>query len=184
MKKIALMTSVVVALAAGAALATVVVSETVETMARRAPLVVRVTARQSMAGWDAAEARIWTWTELAVTEVLKGEAGPTLLVKQPGGEVGGLGQFVAGVARFTPGEDCVLFLEPASDEKGVWVVRSLAAGKVSFGERLGRPVALRDLSGLSFAKPGGAVHPTDDRESLGAPDAFLARVRAAVGGAR
>lgn len=174
------------ALLASTAFATVVIAESLEDMTRQSTLVVRATAQQSMAAWDAGERKIWTWTELTVTETLKGQAPRTLLVKQPGGEVGSIGQRVSGVAHFTPGEDCVLFLEPATDEKGVYVVRGLSAGKVSFERRLGRVVAVRDLSGLSFARQGSrdTVKPVDDAEVLGVPDAFLARVRAAAGGAK
>jgi len=177
---------VALALLASSALATVVIAESIEEMTRAAPLVVRATAQQSMAAFDQGEAKIWTWTELSVTETIKGKAPRTILVKQPGGEVGALGQRVSGVARFAPGEDCVLFLEPASDEQGAYVVRGLSAGKVSFASRLGRTVAVRDLSGLAFARPGTKerVKPVDDGEVLGLPDAFLARVRAAAGGGK
>jgi hypothetical protein len=171
-------------LLASSALATVVISESIEAMTRQSTLVVRATAHQSMAAWDEGETKIWTWTELTVTETLKGKAPRTLLVKQPGGVVGDLGQHVSGVARFQPGEDCVLFLEPAADEGGVFIVRGLAAGKVSFATRQGRVLAVRDLSGLSFARAGSrdAVQRVDDTEVLGPPEAFLARVRAAAGG--
>ncbi|MEW5740793.1 MAG: hypothetical protein AB1938_17830 [Myxococcota bacterium] len=174
------------ALFGSAALATVVIAESIEDMTRQAPLVVRATAQQSMTAWDSGETKIWTWTELTVTETLKGQAPRTLLVKQPGGVVGGLGQHVSGVARFRPGEDCLLFLEPATDEKGVFIVRGLSAGKVSFTQRLGKVLAVRDLSGLSFARAGGrdTIRPVDDGEILGLPDALLARVRAAAGGAK
>jgi hypothetical protein len=177
---------VALALLATSAVATVVIAESIEEMTRGSALVVRATAQQSMTAFEHGEAKIWTWTELSVTETIKGQAPRTLVVKQPGGEVGGIGQRVSGVARFTPGEDCVLFLEPAADEKGVFVVRGLSAGKVSFASRLGRVLAVRDLSGLSFARAGAkdAVKPIDDAEVLGLPDAFLARVKQAAGGAR
>jgi hypothetical protein len=173
-------------LLASSALATVVASESVEEMTRAAPLIVRGTARRSMAAFDPGERRIWTWTEVVVTEALKGRAPGSVLVKQPGGEVGGLGQHVSGAARFVEGEDCVLFLEPATDERDAYIVRGLSAGKVSLTPRLGQRLAVRDLSGLAFASKGrrDAVRPIDDGEVLGAPDAFLARVRAAAGGAR
>jgi hypothetical protein len=170
--------------------ATTVISETLEEMAARAPVVVRATARQSQAAWSGDNRRIWTWTELVVTERLKGSAAvsvsSTLLVKQPGGEVGKVGQGVAGVATFAPGEDCVLFLEPATDEAGTWVVRGLAAGKISVTDRQGRAVAVRDLSGLAFAKPGPAdrVRLLQPEAELGPPEQLLARVRRAIGGGR
>ncbi len=166
--------------------ATTVIAETLEDMAVRAPIVVRATARQSQAAWSDDNRRIWTWTELVVTERLKGVVPTTLLVKQPGGEVGKVGQGVAGVASFTLGEDCVLFLEPATDEAGTWVVRGLAAGKIGMVERQGRQVAVRDLTGLAFARPGAAdrVRLLQPETDLGPPEQVLARLRRAIGGAR
>lgn len=158
-----------------------VIAETMDEAIGRAPVIVRARARQSQAGSDGH--RIWTWTELTVTEVLKGQVGQVLLVKQPGGVVGARGQAVTGVAQFTPDEDCVVMLEPAVDEVGVYIVRALSAGKVSLTTRLGAPVALRDLSGLTFAAPAGSsVRALVKEESFGSPEAFLARVRRVVKG--
>lgn len=169
-----------------AALATTVMALSVEEMAQRAPLVVRATANQSQATWDAQERGIWTYTELAVQETLKGAPAAGVIVKQPGGVVGARGTSVAGAARFAPGEEVVLFLEPAADEKGVYLVLGLAAGKVSVEDRLGTRSAVRHLDGLAFARPGGgAVRPVGAVEVIGPADAFLERVRRAVkGGAR
>ncbi|MCA3013590.1 MAG: hypothetical protein INH41_14500, partial [Myxococcaceae bacterium] len=111
----------------------------------------------------------------------------TVLVKQPGGVIGDVGQRVSGVATFAPGEEVVLFLEPAADEPHTFVPYAMAASKVTLANRRGVQVALRDLSGLSFARYGekNLVQPVDEREVLGTAEAFLARVRAAAkGGAR
>lgn len=168
--------------AAVPALGTTVIAETIDEAVSRAPIIVRATVRQSQSGTD--EHRIWTWTELTITEVLKGQAPKVVLVKQPGGVVGAWGQAVAGVARFVEGEDCVLLLERAVDEPGVLMVRALAAGKISFTTRLGVPQAVRELDGLHFAAVEGArVRPLVKEDTLGTPDAFLARVRALVKGA-
>ncbi len=166
--------------------ATVVVEMSFEELARKAPLVVRGTVGSVQASWDEGQRRIWTYAEVKVAEPLKGRAAPTLLVKQPGGVVGPVGQAVAGTARFSPGEETVLFLEPAVDEPGAYVVLGLAAGKVDLEKRLGQRLAVRRLFGLSFAKPGErTVRPVNEVERLGTAEAFLERVRrAAKGGAR
>jgi hypothetical protein len=182
------MTRFVLALALMAltASATTVIAETIEEMAVRAPIIVRVKARQSQAAWSEGNHRIWTWTEVEVTERIKGSTPATVLVKQPGGEVGKIGQGVSGVAQFTQGEDCVLFLEPSTDEAGTYVVRALAAGKISIVGRQGRSVAVRDVSGLSFARPGAPdlVRLVQPETELGTPEQVLARLRRAIGGAR
>jgi hypothetical protein len=171
-----------VLLAPLSALATVVLSLSMEEMTARAPLVVHATVNATAPGWDPEHAKIWTWTELVVKDTLKGKAQPTVLVKQPGGVVGDLGMHVDGVATFTPGEEVVLFLEPAPDEAGSFVPVAMSSSKVTFETRPGAKLARRDLAGLVFARPGqkGVVQPVDDREMLGTADAFLARIRAAA----
>ncbi len=170
------------ALAPLGALASVVVSLTMEELTAQAPLVVHGTVHRVESSWDDGRAKIWTWSEVVVRETLKGPRFTTVLVKQPGGVVGELGQAVAGVARFAPGEEVVLFLEPAPDEEKTWIPTSLSASKVSLVEHLGAKVARRDLSGLVFARPGqrALVRPVDELETLGRAEAFLARIRAAV----
>jgi hypothetical protein len=181
MRRLPLLLSAIL-LAPLSALATVVLSLSMEEMTARAPLVVHAVVNASEPAWDDAHGKIWTWTELVVKDTLKGRAVPTVLVKQPGGVVGDIGMQVDGVATFTPGEEVVLFLEPAPDEAGAWVPVAMSASKVTFEARPGAKLAKRDLSGLAFAKHGqkGVVTPVDDREVLGTADAFLARIRAAV----
>jgi hypothetical protein len=166
-----------VALASFVGSATVVVYETLDDMARRVPLIVRGKVARSVSGWDDNHRRIWTWTELVVSDTVKGAPSKLVMVKQPGGEADGIGQAVAGVATFREGEDCILFLEPAPDEKGVWRVAS----------DQGKTVAMRVVDGLSFAAPAGKkVAPVVPRELLGTPEQFIARLRAAnaTGGKR
>lgn len=173
--------TLVIALGALAASATVVAYETIDDMARRVPLIVRGKVARSVSGWDESHRRIWTWTEVIVTDTIKGQASTLVMVKQPGGEVEDVGQNVDGVARFTEGEECILFLEPAPDEKGVWRPSGLSAGKVTVTTDRGQPTAMRITEGLAFAAQGdrkvGIVQP---RELLGSPTQFVERVRAAT----
>ncbi len=178
-------TAVVLALLSFVASATVVVYETIDDMARRVPVIVRGKVTRSVAGWDDHKRRIWTWTEVMVSESIKGKTGAVVLVKQPGGEVDGIGQAVAGTARFVEGEDCVLFLEPAPDEPTTFRTTGLSAGKVLIADWRGQSAALRNTDGISFAAPTGKkVELVRSPEFLGAPADFIARVRAAQGGAQ
>ena len=175
-------------LISSSAVATVVLALSMEELSARAPLIVHAVAQGSNVAWDEPHAKIWTWTELCVKETLKapstslGLNGGTLVVKQPGGVVGEVGMEIAGVATFKPGEEVVLFLEPAPDEPGIWVPVSMSASKVTLEERFGTRVAKRDLGGLAFARVGEqrVVEPRQEREILGTADAFLARIKAAV----
>jgi hypothetical protein len=168
------------------AAATVVIAQTFEEMARTSPLIIRASIGQTQSAWAVGERTIETWVEVQVTEVYKGKlkAGSTLMVRNPGGVVGAMGARVAGAARFTPGEDTLLFLEPAADAPNVWLVTSLAAGKITFAKNaFGEVRAVRDLRGISFyERNAGApkyreVHAPED---LGTPDELIARIKRAV----
>lgn len=173
------------ALVSAVASATVVVHETLDEMARRVPVIVRGQVARSVAGWDEQKHRIWTWTEVVVSDRIKGKTSAIVLVKQPGGEVDGIGQAVSGAAQFREGEDCVLFLEPAPDERTAYRVSGLSAGKIELRDWLGQPAAVRNTEGISFARPGGGrVEPVRSPELLGDPKAFIERIRAAAGGAQ
>ena len=171
-------------LAALPAVATVVLAQSIEEMSRAVPVVVRAQVGQVQSSWDAEHTRISTYTELKVLEPLKGSPGASVLVKQPGGEVGEKGQHVAGAARFAPGEEVVLFLEPAPDEAQVFVVNAMAAGKVALEKtKVGEVRAVRRLDGIAFYDLKGAqkiVRPVGDFEDLGPAADFLQRVRRAV----
>jgi hypothetical protein len=169
------------------ALATVVMALSMEELTTMAPIVVHGTVQRSVTNWTEDKRGIWTWTEVSVRETLKGPRAATVLVKQPGGVLQGIGQSVSGAARFQDGEEVVLFLEPAVDERNAYVVLAMAAGTVTLEQTTGAKVARRNLEGLSFARRGapGTVGPVVERETLGTAEAFLARIRAAAkGGAK
>lgn len=167
--------------------ASVVLAMSMEEMTTRSPLVVRGTVHRVDTQWAEGKTKIWTYSEVVVQETIKGAARTSVLVKQPGGVIGNIGEKVSGAAVFTPGEEVVLFLEPAVDEANAFVPFAMSAAKVSLVSKGGKRLAVRDLSGVAFATPGkrGVIRPVDELENLGFEDAFLARIRtAAKGGAR
>jgi hypothetical protein len=84
----------------------------VSEMTRDAAVVVRVRCVKNSTGWDAGE--IWTYSIFAVEETWKGAAEGQLRVRLLGGRTESVTSTVAGVPRFRPGEEVVLFLEPTS----------------------------------------------------------------------
>lgn len=80
-------------------------------LAQGSDTVVHGTVRRTESRWSADKRRIVTDVEIEVTETLKGQAGSTVLVVQPGGRVGDIGQIVHGLASFSEGEEVVVFLE-------------------------------------------------------------------------
>jgi hypothetical protein len=156
----------------------------IEELVQRTPTIVHGVVVRTETNWDDRHASIWTWTEVLVKQPIKGSVGRTVLVKQPGGVVGEVSQFVSGAAAFEPSEEVVLFLEPAVDEKNAYVLMGLSVGKVLLEEQRLIKVARRSLKGLSFARAGrrGMAEPLPEMEQLGTAEAFLNRVRQAVRG--
>jgi hypothetical protein len=91
--------------------ATTVLQADLPELAQAADAVVHGTVRRMESRWSGDGRRIVTDVEIQVTESLKGQPGATVLVTQPGGHVGDVGQVVHGLATFKQGEEVVLFLE-------------------------------------------------------------------------
>ncbi|WPB80711.1 hypothetical protein KYC5002_16440 [Archangium violaceum] len=94
-----------------AASATTMLRADLPELAQTSDAIVHGTVRRVESRWSGDGRRIITDVEIQVTEALKGQAGGTVLVSQPGGRVGDIGQRVSGLATFTPGEEVVVFLE-------------------------------------------------------------------------
>lgn len=80
-------------------------------LSQNSDTVVHGTVRRVESRWSGDRRRILTDVEIEVTESLKGQPGSTVLVIQPGGKMGDIGQMVHGTASFVPGEEVVVFLE-------------------------------------------------------------------------
>jgi hypothetical protein len=96
-------------------------------LAQSADAIVHGTVRRMESRWSGDGRRIITDVEIEVSETLKGQTGKTVLVTQPGGQVGEIGQVVSGLASFTPGEEVVLFLERRGSQS--FRVAGMAQGK-------------------------------------------------------
>jgi hypothetical protein len=179
------------ALLAAPAFGATVLRLSFEQLTEKSDVVVRGRVVGSTPKLNAAAGRISTFTDVEVTEAIKGAPGKRITVRQPGGEVGGIGQSVPGSARFAPGEEVVLFLQRAPDDAAVFHVLSMSAGKVRLEKRLDGLRAVRDLDGIAFVepttpRPAGAPAPSPNgvkvvsSEDLGDATGFLGRVRAAA----
>jgi hypothetical protein len=96
-------------------------------LTRGADAVVHGVVRRVESRWSGDKMRIVTDVEIQVTESLKGQPGGTVLVTQPGGRVGDVGQVVHGLASFSAGEEVVVFLEKRGAR--AFRVSSMAQGK-------------------------------------------------------
>lgn len=96
-------------------------------LTRDADLIVRGKVLRQESRWTGDKRRIVTDVEVEVTETLKGNERPRILIRQPGGVVGDIGQKVSAVATFSRGEEVIVFLERRPDDS--FVVSGMAQGK-------------------------------------------------------
>ena len=95
------------------------------------PIVVHARVAATQSAWDRAAGVIVTYVELDVLEDLGGAGVPARLVlKQLGGEVNGLGLWIADQATFHAGEDALLHLSISRSDRTLHTT-ALARGKVA-----------------------------------------------------
>jgi hypothetical protein len=123
MKRLALLSS----LCAFAASATTLVAVDVPALSVNADAIVIGTVQSSKARLTLDGSRVITDTEIKVSEVLKGKAEGSVVVMQPGGVVGELGQRVEGTAPFAAGEEVLLFLDRRGSDH--FIVTAMVQGK-------------------------------------------------------
>lgn len=137
--------------AAGAARATTLARMSIAELTAAAPLIARARCVANATRWQ--EGEIWTITTLDVVEAWKGHAPARITVRLIGGRSGHLMSRVAGVPRFAPGEEVVLFLEPKGGEE--FSVTSWAQGtfRIARDRASGRETVTQDTAGYSVADP-------------------------------
>jgi len=105
--------------------ATILQAATLDELSREADLVAVLTpSTDRRSYWR--EGRIYTDVRCVVTAVVKGSAGPSVIVRLPGGTVGDIGQTVAGAPALRADVPVVAFLTRSRD--GGRAVLSMAAG--------------------------------------------------------
>ena len=144
---------VTVATTAATATATIMRPLTVEALATRSQAVVRATVRQHHSAWDSAKKRIYTFTELTVTEVISGVAPETVVVRTIGGEVDGVGMKVSGTPRLVDNQDVVLFLRTDPSAADGFTVVGMSQGLYRVEkDSAGRTIAVPGVEGMSFVR--------------------------------
>lgn len=112
--------------------------------------------------WDPETRLIYTYTKLKVKETVKGQTQDEVLIKQPGGEVGGIGMKVHGMATFSQGEKALVFLKKS--DSGTPSVVGMAQGKYKIvkdrktGEDKAQFIAPSDVEFYQASKMGLQQH--------------------------
>ncbi len=153
--------------------ATTLLALDVPALTRGSSVVVRATVRSIDTRWTKDGGRIMTDALLEVTEPWKGAPARQVIVMQPGGVVGEIGQLVHGTARFTVGEDVVVFLEPRGDRflltgmlQGKFKVEASSDGKAVFARQESAGEAmLVDPTTRQAVQPAAVVLPIDTLRS-------------------
>ncbi len=145
-----------------------------------ADVVVRGRVLSQGATWDARRQRIYTDSVILVDSVLKGAntiATPSIEVRQLGGTMNNVAQFVDGVGQLKLGQDVLLFLK--SDGRFHYVA-GMAQGRFIIVKQGGVELAHRNVDGLQLV--GKAQFENSTAKSL--PPVYTTletRVRALTG---
>jgi len=137
-------------LAASAALATVMVPLSLKELTDDADAVVlgHCTGRRVFQSGG----MIYTEYTIQVYDSLKGAPAKEMKVVQPGGEYGGKGIYVSGVARFSLLEEVMLFL--GKDKQGARDIVGWSQGKfrIYYDEQSKKKFAAQEFGGAGFIK--------------------------------
>jgi hypothetical protein len=158
---------------ASAAFATTLLAVDVPTLSRSADAIVIGTVLSSKARLSEG-GRIMTDTELQVSEALKGKAFGTIVVMQPGGIVGDLGQRVEGTAPFRAGEEVLVFLDARGDR---FIVTGMVQGKY----KIQRSTDGKEIVAIPEAPSARLLDPVTHQEtSSGLQPMALAALKAQI----
>ncbi len=92
---------------------TVMMKQSLGDLARRARMILQGNVVGVTQEWNEDKTMIFSVVRIAAERVIKGEAGTReVVIRQPGGMIGGTGVRVEGYPQFSPGEETVVFLEP------------------------------------------------------------------------
>ena len=158
---------------AGAAQATILPALTLEDLTVRATEIVEGTVLELSPRW--ADGFVVTDVTVEVTTCLKGPClGASVVVQVFGGTLDGFVVETSGAARYTPGEQVLLFLEPASGA-GQERLRTagMALGKFHVALAGDLPIVERSVEGLELVGPGRAQVSAENLLSLAALEAQI-----------
>ena len=144
MKRFVIVT-LLVACTALPALATQIIKQPPQQLAKDAALIVDGTVSSVRSYWNEDHSRIITETTVSVAATHKGAGASSIRVVQPGGVVGNVRQTAHGALAWKKGEEVLLMLEPAVG--GAYQVSGFSQGKfvIERDTRTGRAYVQQSL---------------------------------------
>lgn len=146
-------------LIASNAIATTVSSLSFEELIDQSELIVSGQVTRSWADWDSEHKFIWTHYELSVASVQKGTPQSTVVISEPGGNVGIQGMAIAGAVVYHVGDRVLVFLQRMPN--GYLRTTGWSQGKYILDNsgRLHAETSLRGLEVVSAQKGAAPAKP-------------------------
>ena len=159
-----LLAPLAVVVAAAVAVASVVLSASVEELVQKSTTVVEVDVGTQRVQHDHESGRIWTLTDVTTRTTLHGEKRDSWVVATPGGRVGNVDQQVSGAAQLRKGARMILFLTGAGEDRHA--VLGESAGAYTLHRRAGSDEwhARSERGGLVLVDADGERTPGVDAE--------------------
>ncbi len=113
---------------AGSSAATSLVELSMQQLTQASTVILRGHAVNQVSQWNANHTGIETLTTIAVDQSVKGQPASTVIVRQMGGTIGRIREYVPGTVRFLPGAGYMLFLEPSQTDTSEYLVVGMMQG--------------------------------------------------------
>src|SRR5262249_39781885 len=146
------------------------------------PVIARGKVSDVHSDWIDGRRAIETFVTIDVSEYMKGDLGPSVTFRVPGGQVGRYRTVFVGAPEFKAGDEVVLFLKPMPPSTPIVVGLNQGAFRAVADARTGRPVVAAPIvMGLAGDSPTpvSVVRGDPSRRPL-AIDAFRDAVRQAL----
>jgi hypothetical protein len=150
---------------------------TLENLVQKSPKILIGRCLSTESRWNAKKTLIFTYSNFAVNENLKGQPADVVTVVTIGGTVDGITQQVAGMPLFIANQEALLFLEPSA--KGNWQTLALSLGhfKIVRDPATGAQEAVHNLAGLQIYNPVDHSVTTEEIPSHVPLDQLVRRIR-------
>src|SRR5207249_4360654 len=138
-------TAVTALLVAGTAFATTVVRMDLPELVKQSDTIVQGRVDHVDVKWE--ENLAFTYVYIKVEDPMKGDRRSTVIIRQMGGKIGALNVDVAGMPKFSKGEEVLVFLHTRQD--GTFQIVGLNQGKYEISDDF----AVSNVSGIDVYNP-------------------------------